>query len=94
VALFEAFVTSLFFLPFFCPCVWSCRRGRHEQQKNGKKDEEEKQHEEQLEKVSLLQSSPCKPTMVIEVCCHCHELSITIMNCYFHWDFKFFKKMI
>jgi hypothetical protein len=80
-----------FFLSFvlvcMCVCVWSCRRGGHEQQKSEKRDEEKKQHEEQLEKVSLLQSSPCKPTMVIEVCCHRHEISTTIMICYFHWDF-------
>jgi len=87
VALFEVFVTSWFFLPFFCPCVCGVAEEEDMSNKKMRKDEEEKQHEEQLEKVSLLQSSPCKPTMVIEVCCNCHELSFTTMICYFHWDF-------
>jgi hypothetical protein len=73
----------LFFFKFFsflCVCfelcVWSYGRGGLEQQKREKRDEKEEQHEEQLEEVSLLQSSPCKPTMVVEVCCHCHELGL------------------
>jgi archaellum component FlaD/FlaE len=40
--------------------------------KKEEKDEKEKQHEKQFEGVSLLQSSPCKPTIVVEVCHHCH----------------------
>jgi hypothetical protein len=28
--------------------------------------------------VTLLQCSPCKPTVVAEVCCRCHELSIAV----------------
>jgi hypothetical protein len=48
--------------------------------KREEREEGEEQHEEQLEEVSLLQSRPCKPTMVVEVCCHCHELSIAVTS--------------
>jgi hypothetical protein len=68
--------------------VWSYGRGGHEQQKREKRDKKEEQHEEQLEEVSLLQSSLCKPTMVVEVCCHCHELSLLTSQRFF----KFKKK--
>jgi hypothetical protein len=51
------------------------------------RDEKKEQHEEQLEEVSLLQSSPCKPTMVVEICRYCHELSIATKVCCFHQDF-------
>jgi hypothetical protein len=29
----------------------------------------------------------CKLTMVVEVCCHCHELSIVVKVYCLHWDF-------
>jgi hypothetical protein len=67
--------------------VWSCGRGEHEQPKKEERDENEKQHEEQLEEVSLLYTSPCKPMMVVEVCCHQHELSIAVKACCLHQDF-------
>jgi len=54
---------------------------QHEEQIEKERNEEEEQHEEQLEEMSLLQSSPCKPTMVIEVCCHCHEFSNVVKVC-------------
>jgi hypothetical protein len=60
-----------FFLSFVFVCVF----------------EEEEQHEEQLEEVSILQFSPCKPTMVVEVCCHRHELSIVVKVSCLHHDF-------
>ncbi len=31
--------------------------------------------------------SPCKPIMVVEVCCHCHELLIVVKVCCLHQDF-------
>jgi hypothetical protein len=46
--------------------------------KKREETDEKKEHEEQLEEVTLLQSSPCKPTVVVELCCHCHELSIAL----------------
>ncbi len=49
--------------------------------KKSKRDKEEEQHEEQLQEVSLSQSSPYKPTMVIEVCCHCQEFFVAIKVC-------------
>jgi hypothetical protein len=42
-----------------------------------------------MEGVSFLQSSPSKPTMVGEVCCHCHELLIAVKVWCFHSDFFF-----
>jgi hypothetical protein len=68
--------------------VWRCGRGGQEQQKKREeRDEVEEQHDKQLEEISLLQSSPCKPTMVVKVCCHCHELSIVMNVCCLHQDF-------
>jgi len=67
--------------------VLCCGKGGHEHQKREERDKEKEQHEEQLKEVSLLQSSPCKPTMVVKVCCHCHELSITVKVCCLHQDF-------
>jgi hypothetical protein len=82
-------------------CVLSCVCGAMEEedmsnQKREKRDEKEEQHEEQLEEVSLLQSSPCKPTMVaeVEVCCRCHELSIVIKVCCLHQNFLSFFNLI
>jgi len=46
--------------------LWKRRTG--ERKKKGRREEEEEQHDEQLEEVSHLQSIPCKPTMVVEVC--------------------------
>jgi hypothetical protein len=43
-------------------CACNCRKGAHEQQKG------EERYKDQMEKVSLLNPSPCKPTMVVEVC--------------------------
>jgi len=59
-------------------------RGGHEQQKREGRHEEEKQHEEQSEDMRLLQPSPCKPPMVVEVYCHRHELSIALKVCCLH----------
>jgi polyferredoxin len=83
VSLFEDFVVRLFFfwfcflfLSFVFVCVLSYVCGAMEEEdmsnkKREKRDKKEEQHEERLEEVSLLQSSPCKPTMVaeVEVCC-------------------------
>jgi hypothetical protein len=32
----------------------------------------------------------CKLTIVLEVCCHCHELSIVVKVYCLHWDFLIF----
>jgi len=63
-------VFSFFLLSLcVCVCVWSYGKGGQEKKKEkGRREEEEEQHEELLEEESLLQSSPCKPTMVVEVC--------------------------
>ncbi len=68
-------MVSLFFFLFFCPCVFGAME-EDDMSKKGKERRKKEQHEEGLQEVSLLQSSPCKPTMVVEVCCHCHELSL------------------
>jgi hypothetical protein len=36
--------------------------------------------------VSPLWSNLCKPTMVVEVCCHHHELSNAVKVCCLHQD--------
>jgi hypothetical protein len=47
-------------------------------------EEKEEQHEEQLQKVNLLQFSPHKPTMVVKVCCDYQELFIVLKVCCLH----------
>jgi len=49
-------------------CVRGAMEKEDRRKKNRRREEEEEQHDEQLEEVSHLQSSPCKPTMVVEVC--------------------------
>jgi hypothetical protein len=61
--------------------------GVAEEDKSTKKKEERDKKGEQLKEVSLLQSSPYQPTMVVEVCCHHDELLIAVKVCYFHQDF-------
>jgi len=63
--------------------VWSCERGGQEQWKREEKDEEE----EQLEEVNLLQPNPYKLIMVVDVCCHCQELSIAAKVFCLHMEF-------
>jgi hypothetical protein len=73
--IFFVLLLVFFFLSFcLCVCVGSYGKEGQEQLKREERDKEE----EQLEEVSLLQSSPYKPTMVVEVCCHRHELSIVV----------------
>jgi len=68
-----------------CEELW--KRRTRPTEKSGEREEEEEQHEKQLEEVTLLKSRPCKPTVVVEVCCHYHELSIAVKVCCFHQDF-------
>ncbi len=84
------YLFGFFYLFLLSLCVWSCGRGEHEQPKKEEIDEDEKQQEEQLEEVSVLHTSPCKPMMVVEVCCHQHELSIAVKACCLHQDFLVF----
>ncbi len=45
------------------------KEDKREKKRGEKRDKEEEQHEKQWEEVSLLQSSPFKPKMVVEICC-------------------------
>jgi hypothetical protein len=68
-------------------------RGKGEQEREKKKeerDEKGKQHEKQLEGVSLLECNLCKSTLVVEVCRHRHELLIVVKVWSFHRDFLIF----
>ncbi len=57
---------------------------RSPQKKEEERHEKEVQYEEQLKEVSFLQSSPYKPTMVVEVCCHRDELLTVVKVCYLY----------
>jgi len=72
------FFFSDFFIFYFFFFFWSPGGGGQEQQKREEKDEEE---------VNLLQPNPYKLIMVVEVCCHCQELSIAAKVFCLHMEF-------
>jgi hypothetical protein len=72
-----------FYFVFVCVSSYG-RGGQAGKKKKEEREENEEQPEEHLKEASLLQSNPYKPTIVVEVCCHSHELSIAIKGCCFH----------
>ncbi len=88
--LFTFFWVLFFFVFLSSLCVsWVCVCGAVEDEdRNNKKRSERLRgrgtwgatRKGESPAVQPLQSSPCKPTMVVEVCCHCHELSIALTS--------------
>jgi hypothetical protein len=66
------------------------KRRTREKKKEEERDEKGKQHEKQLEGVSLLECNLCKSTLVVEVCRHRLELLIVVKVWSFHRDFLIF----
>jgi hypothetical protein len=66
-----------------CVCVglcvepWKTTRAT----KRGERDEKRNNMRSKLEEMSLLQPNPCKPMMLVKVCCHCQELLIAVEVC-------------
>ncbi len=63
------------------------RKGEQEEKK--KRGERRKGKAKNPERVSLLESSPSKQTMVVDVYRHCCELLIVVKVWCFHTDFYF-----
>ncbi len=81
------FFVFSFFLLSLCVCVcvcvglcvepWKTTRAT----KRGERDEKRNNMRSKLEEMSLLQPNPCKPMMLVKVCCHCQELLIAVEVC-------------
>jgi len=103
VSLFEIFVVSLFFIRFcfFLSFFWSlcvslswvvnmCGAVDMSNEKGRRETKTKSNMRSNWKRWISCSPAFCKLTTVVEVCCHCHELSIVVKVYCLHQDFLFF----